>query len=123
LPTDINKLSAPPGAGALEEDDDEIRRRHRIQEQEWKKSWKPGKCMSNRKRKRMKTKIARQQKNKMTWYKENYPTGKLYIYNRRQGKFSGFHGNDIPFANGRPYLFVRWSTPVKSPSAGDKDGF
>ena len=24
LPTDINKLSAPPGAGALEEDDDEI---------------------------------------------------------------------------------------------------
>jgi hypothetical protein len=54
----------------------------------------------------------RKAKMKMDWYKENYPTGKLYIYNRRQGKFSGFHGNDIPFANGRPYLFVRWSTPV-----------
>ena len=70
----------------------------------------------------MKTKIARQQKNKMTWYKENYPTGKLYIYNRRQRKFSGFHGNDIPFANGRAYLFVGWSTPV-NPYTGEKMDF
>ena len=49
---------------------------------------------------------------KMDWYKETYPTGKLYIYNRRQQSFSSVIYNGGTFTSGRPYLFVRWSTPI-----------
>jgi len=49
---------------------------------------------------------------KMDWYKENYPTGKLYIYQRRQQSLSSIISNGDTFITGRPYLFVRWSTPT-----------
>lgn len=49
---------------------------------------------------------------KMDWYKENYPTGNLYTYQRRQQSFSSMIYNGDTFIKGRPYLFVRWSTPV-----------
>ena len=49
---------------------------------------------------------------KMDWYKETYPTGKLYIYNRRQQTFFRSIQTEALFASGRPYLFVRWSTPI-----------
>jgi len=47
---------------------------------------------------------------KMDWYRHNYPTGKLYMYNRKQGILPVW--TEHPFHSGRPYLFVRWSTPV-----------
>ena len=49
---------------------------------------------------------------KMDWYKENYPTGKLYIYQRRQQSFSSIIYSGDTFIKGWPYLFVRWSTPT-----------
>jgi len=49
---------------------------------------------------------------KMDWYKENYPTGKLYIYQRRQQSFSSMIYSGGTFIKGWPYLFVRWSTPT-----------
>jgi hypothetical protein len=55
--------------------------------------------------------MKRKTKMKMDWYKQNYPTGKLYIYKRRQQTFSDLYNGDT-FISGRPYLFVRWSTPT-----------
>ena len=51
---------------------------------------------------------------KMDWYKENYPTGKLYIYQRRQQSFSSMIYSGGNFIKGWPYLFVRWSTPTNT---------
>jgi hypothetical protein len=58
---------------------------------------------------------------KMDWYKENYPTGKLYTYQRRQQVFPSVIYGDT-FITGRPYLFVRWSTPV-NPISGTRMDF
>ena len=58
---------------------------------------------------------------KMDWYREEYPTGKLYIYQRRQQTFSGL-SNGGTFIKGWPYLFVRWSTPV-NPHTQEKMDF
>lgn len=59
---------------------------------------------------------------KMDWYKENYPTGKLYIYQRRQQIFSSVIYNGDTFITGIPYLFVRWST-VTNPYTQEKMDF
>ena len=59
---------------------------------------------------------------KMDWYKHNYPTGKLYIYKRRQQRFSSAIYNGDTFIKGSPYLLVRWSTPVK-PISGTRMDF
>jgi len=58
----------------------------------------------------------------MDWYRHNYPTGKLYTYQRRQISFSSVIYNGDTFITGRPYLFVRWSTPA-NPISGTRMDF
>ena len=58
----------------------------------------------------------------MDWFKENYPTGRLYTFTgSRQGSLPGLKAKET-FVNGRPYLFVRWSRPT-NPYTGEKCGF
>ena len=56
-------------------------------------------------------KMIKKAKAKMNWFKKKYPTGKLYIYKKKQQTFGVMYDGDT-FISGRPYLFVRWSTPI-----------
>jgi hypothetical protein len=58
----------------------------------------------------------------MDWFRENYPTGRLYTYTgSMQGILPGVKAKET-FIHGRPYLFVRWNRPT-NPYTKEKCGF
>lgn len=62
--------------------------------------------------------MLKREKAKVDWFKENYPTGRLYTFTgSRQGFLPGFSAEGT-FVNGRPYLLVRWSQRTNPYSRG-----